>query len=509
VGFGRALAVAALLLGVLPAAAFGAPSAPLGQKGRWLIDARGRAVVLHGVNMVYKRPPYHAAATGFGADDARFLRREGFNTVRLGLIHKGVEPTPGGYDDAYLAQVARSVDALSKQGIFTLLDFHQDLYNERFQGEGLADWAVQDDGLPAQPQVGFPGNYAAMPALNRAFDHFWANDPGPGGVGLQDRYADAWRHVAQRFRGRMRVMGYDIFNEPWPGSAWPACANPTGCQAFDQQQLTPFSRRVAKRIRQVDRRNLVWYEPNVLFDFGADTNHGDTGPRAGMSFHDYCLSGGDCGELEERPFANAEAQAGRAADALLLTEFGATDDLGSIERMVQRADSHMVGWQYWHYCGCEDPTTSGSGSTQAVVIDPKRPPSGDNVKSAKLAVLARPYPQAIAGTPRAWRFDRVTRRFELSYSTARLGGGRFRFRADTQVQVPRRRYSGGYDVRVAGGQAMSRANAASLRVRACAGRRAVRVVVTPGSGRRRADCRAPTGVGQRRAGPRRAPNFTG
>ena len=81
-----------------------------------------------------------------------------------------------------------------------MLDFHQDLYNERFQGEGWPDWAVQDDGLPAEPKAGFPANYLVMPALQRAFDHFWANDPGPGGVGLQDRYAAAWAHVAARFR---------------------------------------------------------------------------------------------------------------------------------------------------------------------------------------------------------------------------------------------------------------------------------------------------------------------
>ena len=36
-------------------------------------------------------------------------------------------------------------------GIFNQLDFHQDLYNERFRG-GWPDWAVLDDGLPAAPR---------------------------------------------------------------------------------------------------------------------------------------------------------------------------------------------------------------------------------------------------------------------------------------------------------------------------------------------------------------------
>ena len=123
-------------------------------------------VVLHGVNMVAKRPPYAPDATGFGADDAAFLAAEGYTTVRLGIIYAAVEPQPGVYDDAYLDRIAKTVRVLGGHGIVSLLDFHQDLYNERFQGEGWPDWAVIDDGLPAEPKLGFPGNYLGMPALS-------------------------------------------------------------------------------------------------------------------------------------------------------------------------------------------------------------------------------------------------------------------------------------------------------------------------------------------------------
>jgi endoglycosylceramidase len=504
-GAARPVLATIALFAAMPHGAQAAPTPPLSQEGRWVTDARGRVVVLHGVNMVYKRPPYHAAATGFSADDARFLRRQGFNTVRLGLIHAGVEPSPGSYDQAYLEQVARSFRALARRRVFVMLDFHQDLYNERFQGEGFPDWAVQDDGLPAQPKAGFPANYTIMPALNRAFDHFWANDPGPGGVGLQDRYAAAWRAVALRFRRGRYLMGYDLLNEPWPGTGWQACANPDGCRVFDEQVLTPFSLRVAGRIREVDRRSLVWYEPNVIYNNGAPTHHGDIGPRAGMSFHVYCLSEGStpgrspfdpaqaaqCEQFEELPFDNADLQSGRTGDTMLLTEFGATDDLDQIERMVERADANMVGWQYWHYCQCDDPTTTGAGPTQALVIDPRLPPRGENVKADKLSVLARPFPEAVAGVPTGWDFDRDSGGFKLAYGTARPGGGRYRFRADTQVFLPRRQYPRGYDVQVRGGQAISRRNAARLRVRTCRRRGTVEVTVTPGTGRRRSDCRAP------------------
>ena len=69
---------------------------------------------------------------------------------------------------------------------------------------------MQDDGLPAVPQTGFPGNYLAMPALERAFDHFWQNSPGPGGPGLQDRYAAAWGDRVEIVQGDVAEFSADF-----------------------------------------------------------------------------------------------------------------------------------------------------------------------------------------------------------------------------------------------------------------------------------------------------------
>ena len=186
--------------GVGAGAAGAAPTLPLAHAGRWITDAHGRVVVVHGINMVYKQPPYYPARVGFGDDDAAFLARIGFNAVRVGVIWKAVEPTPGHYDDGYLRQIARTVRALARHHVLALLDFHQDMYNERFQGEGAPDWAVQDGGLP-NLKLGFPTNYLVSPAVQHAFDQFWADAPGPGRVGLEDRFAAMWRHVAGRFSG--------------------------------------------------------------------------------------------------------------------------------------------------------------------------------------------------------------------------------------------------------------------------------------------------------------------
>ena len=457
---------------------------------RWILDARGRALVLHGVNMVFKKPPYAPDETGFGRDDAEFLAANGLTTVRLGLIWKAVEPQPGQYDDAYLARVRRTAQVLADAGIWTLLDFHQDLYNERFEGEGAPDWAVQDDGLPAEPRNGFPYNYFGMPALNRAFDHFWLNDAGPGGVGLQDRYAAAWAHVAAYFADTPRIMGLDLFNEPWPGSSWQQCANPAGCPAFDTL-LQDFSQRAIDAIRAVDQRTTIFYEPHVLFNNGAQTHVDPRGKRLGFSFHDYCLTaeadaegtgGQACDGFDDLVWSNTAEHVKASGHAPLLTEFGATTDQATLTSMVDRAAENRTGWQYWAYCGCMDPTTTGPGATQALVLDPAKPPRGDNVDLAKLTAIAVPHPLAVSGTPRAYHYDRRVehRTFTASWSTRRPGGpGRFSGGSLTALAMPPVAYPYGYYVRVRGGRVVSAADAGTLLVAQSPGADRVRVVVRP------------------------------
>jgi endoglycosylceramidase len=485
-----ALACGVALAGSLPCAgARAAPLPPLGHAGRWITDGRGRVVIVHGVNMVYKIPPYDPAAAGFGDDDAAFLARMGFNAVRVGVIWKAVEPEPGVFDDAYLNHIAATVSMLARHGIVSLLDFHQDMYNELFQGEGAPDWAVQDDGLPPVPRRGFPANYETMPALQHAYDHFWANSPGPGGVGLQDRYAAAWRHLARRFRSDRSVLGYELFNEPFPGTPYLTCATASGCPAFDAK-LTAFDRRVGRAIRTVDRRTLVWYEPNVLFDYGFPTNVGGLGdPRAGFAWHDYCLTDGAQGcPSNAATMANAARHVAQTGEASMMTEFGATTSIADLTSMVALADRNMVPWLEWAYCGCSDPT--GAGNLEAIVLDPAKPPTGANVVMPTLRALVEPYPQLISGTPLSWGFNQSSKAFSFHFKTARAGGhGRFRAGAVTEIAIPALVYRGHYAARVDGGAIVSGRGASILEIASCPRVRTITVTVSA-SGRSHESCRA-------------------
>jgi endoglycosylceramidase len=489
------IAITALAVLSCAQGAQASPKGPLSHDGRWITDAKGRVVILHGWNMVYKVGSYRPEDTGFGPNDMRFLKRHGFNTIRLGIIQNGVEPElpgPNGkpkYRDAYLDSIAHTEHQLSRHGIFTLLDVHQDLYNERFQGEGFPDWAVVGDAatLPAEPQQGFPANYLVMAALSRAFDHFWMNDSDAAARPLQDSFAAMWKEIASRFEGRRKVLGYDILNEPWPGTQYPSCASNVGCPAFDTTFLQPFTETVIDAIREVAPDTLVWYAPHLIFDFGGDTSLSDMGDNnLGFAFNMYCLGGslpglsgigdGECDTGYDLTLTNAEDQTEATGDALLMTEYAATQDIDTIARVTELADEAMIGWQQWHYCDCDDPTTTGTG-VQSLVADPSKPPRGENLSRSKLKISSRPYPRAVAGTPIAYEFNPDTREFTMSYSVEGPTGKRLPRKVRTEIFIPPIHYRSGYDVTVEGADSKARKHV--LRLKRVRGATEVTVDVMP------------------------------
>jgi endoglycosylceramidase len=462
-----------------------APKLPLGHSGRWITDAGGRVVVMHGANLVYKVAPFYPSAGPFGPSDAAFLRSLGFTAVRVGVLWEALEPQPGVYDDAYLNHIAGTVNLLRRYGIVSILDFHQDQYNEKFLGEGFPAWSVQDDGLPNLP-IAFPAGYETNPAVQRAFENFWADKPGPGGVGLQERYAAAWAHVAKRFRADRSVLGYEIMNEPFPGSDYTSCASP-GCPASDAQ-LTTLERKVDRAIRSVDARTLVFYEPYVTFNFGFPDGVGALNDRrAVFAWHDYCLapSANGCSS-NETTMQVAAARVAKTGDGTFLTEYGATSSAPSLDLMVSLADKYMVPWTYWSYCTCNDPTGS---SDEGMVLDPSKRKTAANLRTSIVDSIVEPYPQVVAGTPVSWGFDRSTSTFTFRYRTARASGrGAFEPGAVTQISAPPRVFGHGYSVRATGAAIVSEARAGVLQLVSCPRAKNVGVTVAPGL-RRSSSCR--------------------
>lgn len=191
-------------------------------KGTSLVNEKGETIILNGINLIHKGNRLPDGQWNFIPSWPDTLYEQfaslGFNTVRLGIIWAAVEPSPGQYDENYIAFISRQLDLAEKANICVLLDMHQDLYAQRFS-DGAPDWAVLTE-APYEATALWSDAYLTSKAVQEAWDAFWGNEKVPGtGKGLQDLYADMWMHLAKAFKDKPALFAYDIMNEPAPGSA--------------------------------------------------------------------------------------------------------------------------------------------------------------------------------------------------------------------------------------------------------------------------------------------------
>lgn len=426
-------------------------------------DRFGRIVFFHGINAVYKPKPYviPSAENGvplaqslFDDRDGTFLAQNGLNAVRYGVMWAGVQPTPTTIDATYLRRVRAIMAMLGRHDVGVLVEAHQDMWTEAYRGVGFPDWTRLDHGIRFTNCCGFPANYIS-PAPQAQWEAFWANR-----ANLQGRFRAQWVYVARTVHDLPNLIGYDVFNEPWPGRSFALCASPIGCVSRDYQ-AQQVQEQAIDGIRSVDMATPVWWEGNLLTDFGARNRIGtrrpirDPASNTALSFHAYCLLGTShllgtvpgtdptCDTTHAKVFAEAERAGKRNDSPPILTEFAASDDLTDIERVTRMADEHMISWFYWGYGGWSDPT---GGPDMQGLFSNDFIRTEATLKLAKANLLARPYPQAVAGVPMRWNFqphaaDRV---FTFAYASNPA------ITAPTVVALPRRQYPAGYQVTVLG-----------------------------------------------------------
>lgn len=497
--------------------------------GRFLEDRYGRAVLMHGVNLVYKVAPYEVEVGGSAVNDlsdaeVQRMAALGFDVVRLGVIWKGLEPGsaamndpsictpgnprpsgPGQFDasvfDAYLQRLDATVALLGRYGIYSIIDMHQDVYSDVFGGEGAPDWAVCTHGVKPEPQLNVADWSVNLqgPGVVTAYEHFWRNNV----VGnLQGAFDALWARVAAHFRDNADVIGYDPFNEPY-GQGLPPdglgrgfdaelqCfyagrSDPGTDQSHHPVSCPPDDPEVGliPQMERADPNHLIFYEGNYSTDSGPP-NHIGSMPFANLvlNFHDYCFlhvpNGPEppaydtiCPGQENLVFEEHATEARNDASAeqpaglpSFLTEFGATTDTADLGRITADADAHLVGWTYWQWLLYDDPTGSHTSGLW--------PPSAPT--AAMVSVLSQAYPSAVAGTPLSTSFDTSSAVFHLSY------------RNDPHVTEPTvifvplaTHYPDGYCATTTAGRITSAPGAPYLDVQGPAAASVVSVTVTPG-----------------------------
>jgi endoglycosylceramidase len=489
--------------------------------GPFLYDNQGRIVFFHGVDAVYKYAPYELYPDprkpwNFSVADASLMARLGFNVVRLGMTWSGLEPgtapandpaicgagaptNPHQFSqavfDKYVANLTKTVDLLGRFHIYTILDMHQDVYNEIFEGEGAPDWAVCTNGVQSSDPPGRWSLEYGTRAAGIAFGHFWHNNVRGD---LQGQYDMVWRDVAHAFKGNPWVLGYDPFNEPFSTSLIRF-----GDEHFDAQLecfytgtahigasshgarpvRCPKAEGVVPTILASDPKHLIFDEPDNYASRGLPTYIGPMDfPNLVFNVHVYCgvrspVTGNPtnieaCAAQEEHSLAVRQSDRPEMASpaqpngpAWMVTEFGASSEPLLLASITTALDARQVSWIYWAWKYYGDPT--GSADESLVMADGRLRSTAD--------VLSRVYPQAVAGTPLQFSFSPQTDVFDMAYVP------NHRIHAPTLVFVPTQvHYRHGYCARTTGASVTSARGSDLLQVRNDRKGSRVTVEVTPG-----------------------------
>ncbi len=407
------------------------PLAPLSTRCGHFVDSDGRVVILTGVNARIDGVFDVALDMGraalepipaFTLDDARSMRALGFNALRLPIQWSGVEPTEsGGFDGAYLDRVAAVIELCRQAGLRVLLDWHQDAYSKEIGEDGAPRWAI----VPAPTQLlsGPLDDLTARRTSRQVLDAFqtFFGDSAEG-VRLRARFTRAAAHVAARFASDRTVIGYETFNEPIGSDA----------------EVLRLNVETARAIRAVDPAHLIAFEPNV-------TARGFLN-RSTISDAPFEIAGGvyaphvyplafTATEQQRMTFtvdslegatSSARDEARAWATPLLITEWGydprgtrADDYYDAQQTLQERYAASAIVWVWKEQSqgswGLHDyDASSGRWTLRA---DMRRR-------------LARVRPEAIAGVPTRYGYDRSTRRFTLDYV------GRAEVTAPTRIHVP-------------------------------------------------------------------------
>jgi len=392
-------------------------------------DSLGRVVFLRGVNAGTrsKFAPYVPFDFGddFAGALAAYMDRAaswGIDVLRVPFVWAALEPAQGQDDDEWLSRYDAILDAAWARGIWTVLDFHQDVYAENFCGDGFPAWTLVDPPPPHHDCAVWSTAYETAP-VEAAFDAFWAD-----GSEVQAEYFAAWDVMIARYKDTPGVLGFEPINEASGGSE--------DDDTFSATTFSDFYATWVAHARSLAPTSLVFVEPSgtagVLLTTKLVRPPGD-----GVVFapHFYPLvTSVDQVAPQVQLLANIGAQWNAPT---WVGEFGAPDVLDStlprMQATFQAFDALGLSGTEWEYSTSVDLWDDEQYSLTDA--------SGNELPVAQ--AIIRPYARAVAGSSIAQSFDADTETFTLSYA-ATSGGV-------TAVALPEKAYPNGYDVALEGG----------------------------------------------------------
>jgi endoglucanase len=234
------------------------------------------------------------------ADDIRFIRRAGFNSVRVPFSYRlfVTEGEPRRLEGPGYELLDRVVGWCKSEGLLVILDMHAAPGGQT--GDNIDDsWAY--------------------PFLFESAES-------------QELTIAIWRKLAMRYRDDATVLGYDLLNEPIPHFFDTAYFNP---------KLEPLYRRIVKGIRAVDKNHVIFLGGSQW-----DTNFKVFGPpfdeRVAYTFHKYWM------EVKQEAVKEYIDFSKKYNVPIWMGESGENTDewITSFRGLLER---NRIGWCFWPY----------------------------------------------------------------------------------------------------------------------------------------------------------------
>jgi len=226
-------------------------------------------------------------------DDIQYLKRIGFNTIRIPFHYKFFVDGKEGF-----ALLDRVIEWSREAGLYVILDMH-------CAPAGQTGTNIDDS-------WGWPWLFESPEA--------------------QARTIDVWKRIAARYRDNTTVIGYDLLNEPIPHFPRLAIYN---------ERLEPLYRRITAAIREVDSNHVI-----ILGGAQWNSNFKVFGPpfdkNVMYTFHKYWTAPTQEVIQEYVDFRD------KYNVPIWMGESGENKDEW-IAQFVKTLESNEVSWTFWPY----------------------------------------------------------------------------------------------------------------------------------------------------------------